>query len=128
MRYLIQVMSKKKFLVLVLVLSFSLYKTNAQATEPTDTTFSLNFDDGFNNTVIELRDSSFRKILYSGVLSSDKVLGFAKYFILKKPRKYYVKLRMQKYLIDTSKGRYAYVNFKNNKLSIRYSDKKKLYE
>jgi len=50
--------------------------------------FILNFDNGFKQTSVAIKDSSGKKLLFKGALTSDRILGFAKSIVLKKYSKY----------------------------------------
>jgi len=90
--------------------------------------FSIYFDDGFNNTIIEIRDSLCKKVLYKEKITSHKVLGFAARFILMKASKYCIIVKNKRYYISPGSFKYIHVNFFNEVVTVLYSSKKKLYE
>jgi len=118
-----------KYLKLLVLLFFlNVIKGSGQAHGGKDSTLELHFADGFNNTLVEIKDASKDTIIFKKILTSNKVLGFARSVRLIKALNYFIIVGQEKCFVNADSTKFVYVNLIDSKLQIRYSNKKKLYE
>jgi len=114
----------KKSIFIFCIIAFCLIKPYAQSAGKVDGLFRIDFTEGFKNVPMQLMDSACRKVIFNDTLNSDKVLGFARSVSLNRGQRCWIIVNNKRYLINTSKGRFAYINFVKGILVINYADKK----